>query len=87
MVNDYSDVSKLRLPMHVSEIAREAIGLVGIHGSDNNKRGNLHFIEDNVIIYASGNAVIFENILGGSKTYLLGMNEAAVGCVAVHPTR
>lgn len=87
MDNDYSDVSRLRPPIHVYEIAREAVGLLGVYGLDSHKRHNLHFIEDGVIVYASGNAVVFENIFSGSKSYLLGMNEEAVGCVAVHPSR
>lgn len=77
----------LRKGENVAELGRGDIALHHIFGADLTRVANLSFIEDDVIIYISGNAVIFENIGTGSKDYLLGIDEIGVGAVAVHPTR
>jgi WD40 repeat protein len=77
----------LRKPQSVNEVGREDVALHHIFGADLTRINNLCFIEDDIIMYISGNAVIFENINSGSKDYLLGIDEIGVGAVAVHPSR
>lgn len=77
----------LRPPQSVADLGRECLALHHVFGNDNSKRGNLHIIEDDVVVYATSSSVIFENLVSSSKRYLLGVDEGGVGCVAVHPSR
>lgn len=87
MEKDYSIAGKLRPNIHIADIGREGIGLQGLCGSDNIKRGNLAFIDEDTVIFVTGNAVIFQNIYSDERKYLMGIDEGGVGCIAVHPSR
>lgn len=80
-------IPNLRGPLSVNDIGRECTSLYHVFGTDTSRRGNLHLIEDDKIVYASANAAVFENIVLGHKDYLLGIDDGGVGCVAVHPSK
>ena len=84
MSKEYKD---LRRPIAVGDIGPEGAALYHIFGADSTKRANLSLIEDNVLVYVCGNAVIFENLETSSKYYLLGLDDGGVGCVTIHPSR
>ena len=86
MSEDYPLVT-LRKPESVAQLGKEDIALHHLFGADLTRIANLHLIEDDIVIYISGNAVVFENIETKSKEYLLGIDENGVGAVAVHPSR
>eukprot|EP01041_Mallomonas_annulata_P002802 gene2802-5517_t len=81
------EVTKLRRPQCVSELGRECTALHHVFGADLSRKGNLAFINKNVLIYATGNSVVFEDIVLKTKRYLLALDDAGVGCVTVHPSR
>lgn len=80
-------IPTLRPPQHVADIGRDSSALYHIFGNDMTRRNNLHFIDDDVIIYASAAAIVFQNTSTGKKDYLLSIDDGGVGCVAVHPSR
>lgn len=77
----------LRRPTSISDIGAEGTALYKIIGSDLSRRGNIALIDDDLLIYVCGNAVIFEDIKNKLKNYLLCIDDGGVGCVAVHPSR
>ncbi len=81
------DRRALRRPQSVADIGRELSSLYHVFGVDVVKRGNLTLIEPEVVVYAVGNTVIFENIISKSRQYLRGEEDDGVGCVAVHPSK
>lgn len=83
----YTDLRKIRPSLEVHDLGREGVALHHVFGFDQIKKGNLHFINDNIIMYIASNAIVFENINGASKGYLLGIDEGGIGCLAVHPSR
>ena len=80
-------LSTLRKPLCVADLGRECLALHHTFGVDTTKRGNLYMIENEKIIYATSNAVVFEDVKSGTKKFLMGIDEGGVGCVAVHPSR
>lgn len=80
-------IATLRGPQIINDIGRECTSLYHVFGTDATRRKNLHLIDDDRIVYATANAVVFENVVLGVKDYLLGIDEGGVGCVAVHPSR
>lgn len=79
--------ASLRRSTCTADIGSDGTALYRILGIDQNSRGNLALIEDDVLIYVSGNATIFENVKKNTKKYLLCIDDGGVGCVAVHPSR
>ena len=93
---DYSSYSSgknypleaLRRPQSVADIGRETSQLYHTFGLDVQRKKNLQLIENGkIIVYAAGNACVFENLETQVKQYLLGLDEGGVGCVAVHPSK
>eukprot|EP01033_Poteriospumella_lacustris_P001667 gene1665-1214_t len=81
------DSSSLRPPLSVAEIGRDVLGLHHIYGYDSSRKGNLHFIEDDRIIFVDGSTVVLEHIHDGSREFLLHVSECGAACVAVHPSK
>lgn len=79
--------ASLRRRLHNADIGSEATALYQILGVDLNRKGNLALIEDDVLIYVAGNAVVFEDVFKYKKEFLLCIDDGGVGCVAVHPSR
>ena len=79
------DVATLRNPISVADMGRDGSALFGYFGTDLSRRGNLALIEDELLIYASGNAIVFEGV--GRKDFLLCVDDGGIGCVVVHPSR
>lgn len=84
---NYKVLSSLRKPLCVADLGRECLALHYTFGVDMTRRGNLYLIEDEKIIYAIASSVVFEDVKSGQKSFLLGLDEGGVGCVAVHPSR
>lgn len=51
------------------------------------KRYNIHFLEDNVIIYVTGNAFQIFNIDTKEKKIYHGKDTSGIGSIAVHPSK
>lgn len=81
------NAQSLRKPINIADIGTEGTALYKILGTDLNRRGNLALIEDDMLIYVGGNAVIFEDTKNSVKEFLLCIDDGGVGCVAVHPSR
>ena len=79
--------ASLRRPISVADIGSEGSALYHILGIDLNRRGNLALIEDDILIYVAGNAVVFEDVHREKKDFLLCIDDGGIGCVAVHPSR
>ena len=79
--------SLLRGPEGIADIGRDTLALNHIFGYDSVRKGNLHLIENDKIIYGSGPAVILEDTARGVREFLLSIDDQGVGCVAVHPSR
>jgi len=79
--------SKLRKPQSIAELPRESSEQFDIYGSDVNKRGNMALIENDVLAYTAGNAIIFMNIWSLSTEFVLGIEDCGVSCIAIHPSR
>jgi hypothetical protein len=86
-VNRNYDCKDMRRPISVADIGMDCIAVHEIFGMDPAKKDNIGVIEDNMIVYAAGKAVVFVNLLTGKKQYLLAVDEGGIGCVAVHPSR
>ena len=84
--NRYS-LKHLRTAEAVGDIGRGATSVYHTFGYDIAKRGNISFIEEDVIVYTASNFVIFENTLSGTRQYLRGVEDCGVGCVTVHPSK
>ena len=80
-------VDQLRRPESIASVGRQASSLYHTFGLDALRKKNLQLIGERSICYAAGNSVIFENLDTHNKTYLLGLDEGGVGCVAVHPCK
>lgn len=78
---------QLRRPQSVSDVGREVSQLFHTYGLDVQRKKNLHLIDaGKTLVYAAGNAVVFEDVESGAKRYLLGLDEGGVGCVSIHPS-
>ena len=76
----------LRKHVSIADTGRDILSLYHIYGIDNARRGNLYFIDENKIIYASNAAVVIEDLSNGNREYILGI-EDGIGCIVVHPSR
>lgn len=76
----------LRKNLSIADTGKDIVSLYHIFGVDNARRGNLFFLEENRIIYASNAAVVIEDLTTGHREYILGI-EDGIGCIVVHPTR
>jgi hypothetical protein len=81
------DIAMLRRPQSIADVGKDFIALHHVFGTDISRRDNLSFIDDQTLAYVNGNCVIFENIWSRNRTYLLGIDDGGVGCIAVHPSR
>ena len=61
--------------------------LHNVFGADLSRKGNLAFISEHEIIYATGYGVAIENIIDRKKKHIVCLDDGGVGCVAVHPSR
>jgi len=77
----------LHKQLAVPDIGIEATTIFHVFGSDATKRENIALIADDVLVYVVSNSVVFENIITRVKTYLVGVDEGGIGCIAVHPSR
>jgi hypothetical protein len=80
-------IPAFRKPLAVGDIGPDYLALHHIFGADVSRRNNLALITDQVLVYAAGNCVVFEDIETGEKQYLMAIDEGGVACVAVHPSR
>jgi len=81
-------IEQLRRPQHVADLGRDnGAALYHSFGLETQRKKNLQLIDDRKLVYVVGNAVIFEDLDTGVKTYLLGLDEGGVGCVTVHPCK
>ena len=78
---------KLRKRQCIAELGRGDAVLHASLGIDASKRRNISLIENDRIVYASANAVVFQNIWNKQIEYLLPIDETGWGCVGVHPSR
>lgn len=83
----FQDISSLRNAVSIADLGRECTSLHHVYGMDMSKKGNMHMIDSDTIIYATSSAVVFENVLNGGKEFLLSIDDSGIGCVAVHPSR
>ena len=86
-LGDSYETATLRGDQCVADLGRDCMGLQYIFGYDLSRRGNLFFIEENRVIYASSAAVVLENLITGMREFVMGIDAGGVGAVAVHPTR
>jgi cilia- and flagella-associated protein 44 len=68
-------------------ISRRNSKFFGVMGHMSYKRFNLHFLEDQVIIFTSGNKYQIYNIVTGEYRTFHGHDDDGVGSIGVHPTR
>lgn len=80
------ETNEIRKPESVADLGRETLALHHVFGRDYSRRGNLHLIEDDRIIYATSSAIVLEYLSTGQKEYLLSLDENGIGCVVVHPS-
>ena len=80
-------VESLRRPQAVTDLGRASSALYHTFGLDALRKKNLDLIDERTVVYAVGNAVVFEELGTQLKRYLLGLDEGGVGCVTVHPTK
>lgn len=86
--SSYIEVSSIRKPTHNFEVANEALAFSKIFGIDGNKVGNLHLIEDEVMMYISANSIVVDNFgLLKSQKYIPSIDEGGIGSLAIHPSR
>lgn len=85
-IKEYSTLS-LRPPVCIADIGRDLVGFQHVYGYDSSRKGNIHFIEDDKIIFVAGSTVVLEHIHDGSREFLLDVSECGAACVAVHPSR
>lgn len=81
------EIPALRKPQSIAELDRGSAIFQDIVGNDINKRGNLSLIDDDMLVYASVNCVVFEHLETKIRKFLFGLDEGGVSCVAVHPSR
>ena len=81
------DIALLRNQQSIADLGRECTALHHVFGTDIYRKGNLHFIEYDTILYATSSTLVFQNVSTGYKEYLLSIDDNGIGCVAVHPSR
>jgi len=70
-----------------SHISRRNASFYGVCGFQSLKRYNIHFLADNLIIYALGNKYQTFNLDTKATETFHGRDEDGVGSIAVHPSR
>lgn len=84
---EFYEPAKLRKNESVADLGRDCLALHHAYGYDFSRRGNLFFIEDNRILYAATTAVVLENIVTGTREFVMSVDEGGVGAATVHPSR
>ncbi|KAJ3162408.1 Cilia- and flagella-associated protein 44 [Geranomyces michiganensis] len=56
-------------------------------GFESNRRNNIHFLNEHIIVTAVGNVLAFINVTTMEQTYMPGLRDGAIGSIAVHPSR
>ena len=74
-------------PIEDSSISRRNKQFYGCYGLQSFKRFNLHFLDDNIIIFVTGNTYQIYNILTHEKKIFHGKDTDGVGSIAVHPSK
>jgi len=70
-----------------SSISRRCLKFYGVQGMPSHKHYNLSLLEDNVIIFCTGNTYQIQNIETGKKQIFFGHDSNGIGSIAVLPDR
>lgn len=70
-----------------STISRRNVQFFGCYGISSYKRFNLHYLDDSVIIYATGNTYQIYNTESHEKKVFVSNDTDGVGSIAVHPSK
>jgi cilia- and flagella-associated protein 44 len=70
-----------------SSISRRNVQFFGCYGISSYKRFNLHYLDDNVIIYATGNTYQIYNTETQEKKVFVSQDTDGVGSISVHPSK
>lgn len=70
-----------------TSISRRNQKFYGCYGGQSFKRFNIHLLEDDVIIYATGNTYQTYNMETQVKNIYHGHDTDGIGSIAVHPSR
>ena len=70
-----------------STISRRNVQFFGCYGISSYKRFNLHYLDDNVIIYATGNTYQIYNTETQEKKVFVSQDTDGVGSISVHPSK
>jgi WD40 repeat protein len=74
-------------PLEDSNISRRNKRFFGCQGIQSYKRFNLHYLEDNVVIFATGNTYQIYNIHTHEKKIYRGLDTDGIGSISVHPSK
>lgn len=70
-----------------STISRRNVAFYSCVGQMSNKRYNLHFLEDDLIIYTTGNTYQTFNLTTKEQKIYFSKDTDGIGSIAVHPSR
>ncbi len=56
-------------------------------GMDSKMRNNYHYLTEDIIVYATGDAAVLFNTIDKKRQYIFGNDGQGVGCVEVHPSK
>jgi WD40 repeat protein len=74
-------------PIPDSSISRRNIRFFGCYGMQSFKRFNLHFLEESVIIFVTGNTYQIFNLQSKHRQIFHSKDTDGIGSIAVHPSR
>jgi len=86
-VDEYYPDDYVDKPVPDSDISKRNQKFYGCYGFQSMKRFNLHFLEDEVVIFVSGNTYQILNVVTKEKKIFFGKDTDGIGSIAVHPTR
>ncbi|KAJ3195546.1 Cilia- and flagella-associated protein 44 [Irineochytrium annulatum] len=72
---------------NVKSMEKDAVELFCSFGFESHKRSNIHYVDDNTLLSAVGNVLVFINLKTMEQTYFHAVRAGAIGSIAVHPTR
>lgn len=82
------DPAEFALPLDPeTDLPLGSVPTTRILSLDSHKRNNVAYIEDDVLVTASGNNVLFLNLSDMSHRYMPGLDGGGIGALAVHPSR
>lgn len=86
-IDEFYPIDHVEKPLSDSALSRRNQSFFAVMGLQSFKRYNLHFLEDDVIVFAVGNKYQIYNMSTKQYVTLHGRDQDGIGSISVHPSR